>query len=46
MGAQHDSLLPERILPLRALGVLQYLTQSGLPDIKISTPLEVTGFTF
>ena len=36
--------LPKRILPLRALGVLEHLTQSGLPDVEISTPLEVAGF--
>ena len=42
--SQRDSLLPKRILPLRALGVLEHLTQSGLPDVEISTPLEVTGF--
>src|SRR6266436_8431869 len=41
--SQRDGLLPQRILPLRALGVLEHLTQSGLPDIQISTPLEVTG---
>ncbi len=41
---QSDGLLPKRILPLRTLGVFQHLTQSGLTDIEISTPLEVAGF--
>ena len=44
--SQRDGLLSKRILPLRALGVLQHLTQSGLPDIKISIALQVTGLHF
>ncbi len=43
---QRDSVLPERVLPLRALGVLQYLTQGGLPDIQIRIPFQVTGLHF
>jgi hypothetical protein len=35
--------LPERILPLRALGVLDDLPESRLPDVEIGEPCEVFG---
>jgi hypothetical protein len=38
--SQRDGLLSKRILALSAFGVLKHLTQSGLADIEISTPLE------
>src|ERR1700746_616485 len=36
-------MLSQRVLPLRALGVFEYLTQSRLPDVEISIPFQVAG---
>ena len=39
-------MLPKRILPLRAFGVFQDLTKSGLPDIEIGRPFQMCWFDF
>src|SRR5215468_7664659 len=43
---QGDRALLEGILPFCAFGVLQYLSNRRLPDIKVSIPLQVTGVHF
>jgi hypothetical protein len=43
MPAERDGALPQRVLTLSTLRVLQNLTRSGLTDINIGIPLEVLG---
>ncbi len=44
--AQRDGTLAESILALRALGILDDLSDRRLPDVQIGIPLEVAGRDF
>ena len=44
--AQRDGPLPEAVLALRALGVLEDLSHRRLTDVQVRVPLEVTGRDF
>src|ERR1019366_6847501 len=41
--AQTDGLLAQRVLPLRALRVLQHLAERGLPNVEVSVAFQMTG---